>query len=327
MSYTLPVVIRPQYMELVNNDHCAAAILNAFEMWSGKELRFIKKTVQEMQDDLMGLFGLNRVGDAFKRLRGLGFLKAQHNPNNPEDRAWQYQYQAGAVISAVTYVALQKCAVWLRPLALRLMTHSLLAKYHSLQLKNEESESLIPESISESISESRISSIRERDFDPSGKDDKNVSDGGPIDGAVPGRLVRLLPTPDQRKELAAQSQRLGVLLYAEVLERCKEARSWNYVVKALKAENPTPPTPSPRASVVSSAYADWIDVGYGPGVFTAPEQDITQGDTAVDSTPALDDEQREHFRQVDQDDATEPDGFEYVDMSDVIPAGIKALST
>jgi hypothetical protein len=56
-----------------------------------------------------------------------------------------------------------------------------------------------------------------------------------------------------------------------------------------------------------------VDIGYGPGVFAPPVDDITTGDTAADATPPLDD--------------TEPDLVEFGDMSDVIPAGLKVLQS
>jgi len=70
---TMPIVIRKEYLDLMNGDHCAAAILNAFEMWSKNKADFIYKSVKQMHADFMGVYGKNRIGAAFKKLRDRGF--------------------------------------------------------------------------------------------------------------------------------------------------------------------------------------------------------------------------------------------------------------
>ncbi len=70
----MPVVIRQEYLALMNGDHCAAAILNAFEMWSEGKPVWIKKTQSQLKTDLLDFRGLNRTGMALKALEEKGFV-------------------------------------------------------------------------------------------------------------------------------------------------------------------------------------------------------------------------------------------------------------
>lgn len=230
---TLPVVIRREYLDLMDGDHCAAAILNAFEMWSKNKPDFIYKSVRQMHADLMELFGLNRIGDAFRELRRRGFLTARNNPSSPNDQTLQYQFQAAAILSAAARRALSG----LKRHALLSFFQTLIIKSRTLTLKHE-SES-ISEVKSENKSESDFTLERER-FLSEGSDDSKFFKDDP--STLPLHLRTQIPSADVRQQLAAYAGKLGLECYAQVIARCGNARSWDYVLKALS--NELPPTPS-----------------------------------------------------------------------------------
>ena len=96
------ITIRPEYLEICEGDHCAAAILDLFSRWTfGKEKRgtstWVYKKRTELRDDLMGLFGLSKVAAALIKLRAWGYLNWRENPINRQDKTLQYQFNAQAV--------------------------------------------------------------------------------------------------------------------------------------------------------------------------------------------------------------------------------------
>lgn len=269
---TMPVVIRHEYLTLMNGDHCAAAILNAFEMWSKNKADFIYKSAVEMQADLMGLFGLNRIGEAFKELRRRGFLLARKNPYQATDQTLQYLFQPVVIQRAM----LLRQFLTLNLHALKASLQTLFLKSQALSLKHE-SES-ISETKSEGKSESDseiISDSRERDFEPEGIDQSKFVQDDPYLNAegVPQYLRQQVPSAVVRQQLAAYSLSLGLTLYAEVMTRCANARSWEYVLKALANE----PIPSPGFAAPPSPAAD-----------DPTEPDWTEDDIPGNETPAID---------------------------------------
>jgi len=237
---TLPVMIRREYLDLMDGDHCAAAILNAFEMWSKNKPDYIYKSAAEMQSDLLGLFGLNRVGNAFLELRRRGYLIARDNPNIPTDRTKQYLFQPIAVLRSM-----------LMRVLMQLSFQSLVSVFQTLILK---SQALAPKHESESISEhesenkSKSDSNHERDrFLFEGFDDAKFFKDDPA-SSLPTHLRTQMPSVEVRQQLAAYAGKLGLELYAQVIARCGNARSWEYVLKALENEQvpaPYPPVPPP----------------------------------------------------------------------------------
>lgn len=122
-----------------------------------------------------------------------------------------------------------------------------------------------------------ISDSGERDFEPEGIDQSKFFQDDPSPNAedVPQYLRRQVPSAAVRQQLSAYSLSLGLKLYAEVMTRCANARSWEYVLKALANE----PIPSPRFASPPSPAAD------------APtEPDWTEDDIPGNDTPALDDD-------------------------------------
>lgn len=260
------MVIREEYLTLMDGDHCAAAILNAFEMWSRNKANYIYKSIIEMQADLMGLFGRNRIGSAFKELRRRGFLLMRNNPTKPQDQTLQYLFQPTAILRAV----FNRLKLSLKPHSLTVMLQALILKSQALGLKNE-SESH-PESISEGKSEDNSKIISdERDFLPEGIDQAKFfqDDPSPNPEEVPQYLRQHTPSEAVRQQLAGYSAKLGMPRYSEVMGRCANAHSWEYVLKALANE----PVPSPRSAPPPSS------------------DDTTEKDIDIDATPDIDVEQ------------------------------------
>lgn len=269
---TMPIVIRKEYLDLMNGDHCAAAILNAFEMWSKNKADFIYKSVKQMHADFMGVYGKNRIGAAFKKLRDRGFLLARNNPDISQDQTLQYLFQPFVIVRAMVGRFLNS----LNPQTLIRVFQTLKIKSQNLD-KGNESES-ISETKSEGKSESDskiISDSRERDFEPEGIDQSKFIQDDPYFNAegVPQYLRQQVPSAVVRQQLAAYAVSLGLKLYAEVMTRCANARSWEYVLKALANE----PIPSPSFAAPPSPAAD-----------EPTEPDWTEDDVPGNDTPAID---------------------------------------
>lgn len=278
----MPIVIRKEYLMLMDGDHCAAAILNAFEMWSKNKPTFIYKSMPEMQADLMGLFGLNRIGEAFKKLRERGFLVARNNPAMAADRTLQYQFQPVVILQT----ALRRMLTSLKPHALVLMLQALILKYQALGL-NDESES-ISETKSEFKSEidSKISQ-RERDAYFEGVDQAKFEKDDPYTPTepVPVYLQKQNPSRETRQMLAAYSTQLGDR-YGQVMTRCANARSWEYVLKAMANEAQSPSSAAPLSQFDWVEYAKtlngnrkWEDY---PGSTDITEHDLSSSDALAD---------------------------------------------
>jgi len=118
------------------------------------------------------------------------------------------------------------------------------------------------QSIEESqIKETKNQSQSERDFEPEGIDQSKFfqDDPSPNPEGVPVYLRQQIPSMAVRQQLAAYSAKLGLSLYAEVMTRCANARSWEYVLKAL-ANEPTPtPISAPPPSVGDTTERDWTE--------------------------------------------------------------------
>ncbi len=93
------IVIDPALVEICEGDPCAAAILALFARWAkAKRDGWIYKKQHELQADLMGMFGKNKVAEALKKLaEDWGYLRRRNNPFNGQDRTYQYQYDRHTV--------------------------------------------------------------------------------------------------------------------------------------------------------------------------------------------------------------------------------------
>ncbi len=107
------ILIREEYLSITGGDHCAAALLAIIEYWTNWKLDHIAKRVEEFneagkdaavierepwlykntksfQEDLMGLFGRNKVLGGLSKLRELGYVSHRENPNHGWDHTFQY---------------------------------------------------------------------------------------------------------------------------------------------------------------------------------------------------------------------------------------------
>jgi hypothetical protein len=120
------VMIRADYVALCAGNHCAAALLNVLEYWTGVKLGgkdqaqahnrilteggkdptqneelWIYKSNAEFVQELLELFKETKVRKALEYLEGRGFVSTRHNPNYGWDRTLQYLLNVENVIDAL----------------------------------------------------------------------------------------------------------------------------------------------------------------------------------------------------------------------------------
>lgn len=114
------VAVREDYVGIcrgMRHPHCAAALLNMFEMWSdvkykefdqelmkrqsalaqGKPYRvkvcmWIYASQSYMKETLLGLFGETLISRSIQDLENAGFIRSRTNPDNSWDKAKQYLF-------------------------------------------------------------------------------------------------------------------------------------------------------------------------------------------------------------------------------------------
>jgi len=115
------VIIRKDYLDMCEGDHCAAAILNVFEYWHGVKLAnasqaeienkiaaaegsplveadlWVWKSIPDLISDLLGLFGETKVSKSLSYLCESGYLERRRNPKYSYDRTMQYRFNAEAI--------------------------------------------------------------------------------------------------------------------------------------------------------------------------------------------------------------------------------------
>jgi len=126
------IIIREDYLEICDCDHCAAAILNVMEYWTNIKLGsaeqseidntiaakegleasqdtelWIYKSHEEFQTELLNLFGMNKIGAALTLLKGKGFLTTRNNPRFGWDRTVQYLFMTEAIQTALSSLELK----------------------------------------------------------------------------------------------------------------------------------------------------------------------------------------------------------------------------
>lgn len=118
-------MIREDYLAICDMDHCAAAILNVFEYWTNIKLGqkeqaeienriaaegnatlidtelWIYKSVAELQEELMGLFGETKISTALKMLETKGYVNTRNNPKYGWDRTIQYLFNTKTIQSVI----------------------------------------------------------------------------------------------------------------------------------------------------------------------------------------------------------------------------------
>jgi hypothetical protein len=119
------IIIREDYLAICDKNHCAAAILNVFEYWTDVKLDnreqaeteneiakagnvttvdtslWIYKSIPDLSKELLGLFGVSKIGKALDILKDKGFLDSRNNPKYGWDRTLQYEFQTENVQKAI----------------------------------------------------------------------------------------------------------------------------------------------------------------------------------------------------------------------------------
>lgn len=118
------VLIREEFLTITGGHHCAAALLAVMEYWTNWKLDHIARQVEEFrelgkdtalierepwiyknnqsfQEDLMGLFGRNKVLGGLARLMEAHYLKRRKNPGLGWDRTYQYLLDIEKVQQAI----------------------------------------------------------------------------------------------------------------------------------------------------------------------------------------------------------------------------------
>jgi hypothetical protein len=118
------VLIREEFLTITDGHHCAAALLAVMEYWTNWKLDHIARQIEEFdelgkdtalierepwiyknnqsfQEDLMGLFGRNKVLDGLARLIDAHYLKRRKNPGVGWDRTYQYLLDIEKVQQAI----------------------------------------------------------------------------------------------------------------------------------------------------------------------------------------------------------------------------------
>ena len=118
--------LRQEYVEICGGNHCAAMVLSQHEYWHKNRIAnrqqansrnagarrggmpadqdaslWVYKSHEQMQDELMGLFGEKAIGQAYRHLMTAGFLTSRFNPSQKWDRKPQYLFLVANVQTAV----------------------------------------------------------------------------------------------------------------------------------------------------------------------------------------------------------------------------------
>ena len=242
-------IIRAEDMALVQGDHCAAMILNLLRFWQG-DREWVQATLEEIRVGILSAYGKTRIAAALKLLRENGLVNAQHNPDFGQVRTLQYQvvgYEAregsprrGAPV--YQNVAVDEPDVKSEP------------SETGFDMPESDTCSLYKESDSESWKESSPR-VREGDEPTHGDDDDDCPDW-------------------VQAEIDQITAQIGAPRVRDVLNRCEgKARSWHYVIKALRNEmqqkRPSPSSAAPLPSAADYAKyatpADWSYQGWAGG--------------------------------------------------------------
>ena len=236
-------IIRAEDMALVQGDHCAAMILNLLRFWQG-DREWVQATLEEIRVGILSAYGKTRIAAALKLLRENGLVNARHNPDFAQVRTLQYQvagYMAREGITAGVPVTALQNAVADEPEVISEPSRT------DFDMPESDTCSLYKESDSESWKESSPR-VREGDEPTHGDDDDDCPAG-------------------IRAEIQRITQQIGVTRVRDVLTRCDgKARSWHYVIKALRNErdqkrpsrSSAAPPPSGR-DYLSGPYASFFE--------------------------------------------------------------------
>ncbi len=97
------LIIRRDYVRLMDGDQCAAALLSVFEHWTNVKLKMIRqgkigidqfwiwRGIPDLHEDMFELFNEHKIRGALETLRERKYLYRRRNPRHGWDRRWQYR--------------------------------------------------------------------------------------------------------------------------------------------------------------------------------------------------------------------------------------------
>jgi hypothetical protein len=93
---SLLVILRREYLEITNGNFCAAKLIEYFKHWTKWKLKnhrtpWIYQPLKNIHADLMGEHSLHVIRSAIAFLVNEKILERRNNPNNQQDKTYQYQ--------------------------------------------------------------------------------------------------------------------------------------------------------------------------------------------------------------------------------------------
>ncbi len=93
---SLLVILRREYLEITNGNFCAAKLIEYFKHWTKWKLKthrtpWIYQPLKNIYADLMGEHSLHVIRSAIAFLEDKKILSKRNNPNNKQDKTYQYQ--------------------------------------------------------------------------------------------------------------------------------------------------------------------------------------------------------------------------------------------
>lgn len=116
------IVIYADQLAACDGHHCTAALLNVFEYWHSVRLSqiqqerkrasteqdyqpnlstWIYKNIQDLSDDIIGMFGETSISKSVVTLLEKGFIESKQNTTNPFDRTKMYRLNTARVQEAI----------------------------------------------------------------------------------------------------------------------------------------------------------------------------------------------------------------------------------
>ena len=232
------VMYRREELASVGGDHCAAFLLQAIRFWSSGGAVWVDKTQSDIVTEIDGMYGMNRVAAALKRLVMAGLIERRKNPYQRQLQAYQYRAIPAEEITPAPEPAPEREPAEATTNE-RKGFNPTKQEVQSLNLKTEPDE--IPVS---SLYESESELDWESESSPRVREgDEPTQDGD--DDDCPASV---------RQEIERIKAQIGAGRVRDVLHRCEgKARSWHYILKALRNEA-TQKRPSPRSALPPPSY-------------------------------------------------------------------------
>ncbi|MBW4637632.1 MAG: hypothetical protein KME05_05240 [Gloeocapsa sp. UFS-A4-WI-NPMV-4B04] len=98
------VILRRIYLNIVEGNHCAAKLIDYFKHWRAWKIKnhrtdWVYMPLKQIHEDLMGEHSLHVIRAAIALLDKIGLIKKRRNPNNEQDKTYQYQLNEDVLTS------------------------------------------------------------------------------------------------------------------------------------------------------------------------------------------------------------------------------------